>query len=162
MSGTAHGLRTSGYGHRVLDDELDDLMGALSAIAIEGAKAVGKTATASQRANTIHTLDEEDERAIVQADPARVLDGAAPILIDEWQKAPTVWDRVRRAVDEGAPPGRYLLAGSASPKDSGTHSGGGRIVSLRMRPMSLAERWPGEGTSALRGYCAAGASSRSR
>ncbi|HEY5342760.1 MAG TPA: DUF4143 domain-containing protein [Solirubrobacteraceae bacterium] len=149
MSSTRPALRTPRYGHRVLDDELDELMGSLSAIAIDGAKAVGKTATASQRAKTIHALDEEDERAIVQADPARVLKGAAPVLIDEWQKVPPVWDRVRRAVDEGASPGRYLLAGSASPKDTGTHSGGGRIVSLRMRPMSLAERWPGEGTVSL-------------
>lgn len=139
----------AGYGRRVLDEELDELMDALSAIAIEGAKAVGKTATASQRAKTIYALDDENERTIVAADPTRVLEGAAPILIDEWQKVPPVWDRIRRGVDQGAPAGRYLLTGSASPKDTGTHSGGGRIVSVRMRPMSLAERWPGESTVSM-------------
>ncbi len=72
-----------------------------------------------------------------------------PILIDEWQHVQPLWDRVRRAVDAGAPPGSFLLTGSASPRDTGTHSGGGRIVSLRMRPMSLAERWPGEATVSL-------------
>jgi len=149
MSSGRQALYAGNYGRRVLDDELDELMGALSAIALEGAKAVGKTATASRRAKTIRALDDEDERAIVQADPARVLEGEAPILIDEWQKVPPVWDRVRRAVDRGAPAGHYLLAGSSSPKDTGTHSGGGRIVSLRMRPMSLAERWPGEGNVSL-------------
>ena len=61
-------------------------------------------------------------------------------MIDEWQRLPPVWDKVRRAVDNGAEPGSYLLTGSASPAAGGTHSGGGRIVSLRMRPLSLAER----------------------
>jgi len=51
-----------------------------------------------------------------------------------------VWDFVRRAVDDGAVPGRFLLAGSATPANVPVHSGAGRIVQLRMRPMSLAER----------------------
>jgi len=133
-------VRPSTYQRRVLDDELDELMRGLPAIAIEGAKAVGKTATASQRATTIHQLDEPDERAIAEADLDRLLASPPPVLIDEWQHLPPVWDRVRRAVDGGATPGQFLLTGSASPKDTGTHSGAGRIVSLRMRPMSLAER----------------------
>lgn len=137
------------YRHRVIDGELDELLDALAAIAIEGAKAVGKTATALQRAGTVHPLDEPDQQAIAAADIDRLLRGPPPILIDEWQNVPAVWDRVRRAVDNGAAPGSVLLTGSASPRDAGTHSGGGRIVSLRMRPMSLAERWPGEPTVSL-------------
>ena len=129
-----------GYRRRVLDDELDVLMAALPAIAVEGAKAVGKTATASQRAATIHQLDDLEQRAIAEADTDRLLNGPAPVLVDEWQYVPPVWDKVRRAVDAGATPGRFLLTGSASPEATGTHSGGGRIVSLRMHPLSLAER----------------------
>lgn len=115
-------------------------MAALPAIAVEGAKAVGKTATASQRAATIHGLDDPEQRAIAEADTDRLLNGPSPVLVDEWQYIPPVWDKVRRAVDAGATPGRFLLTGSASPEAAGTHSGGGRIVSLRMRPLSLAER----------------------
>lgn len=129
-----------GYRRRILDEELDELMQALPAIAIEGAKGVGKTATASQRAKTIHQLDDPDQRAIAEADPGRLLEAPPPILIDEWQHLPPVWDKVRRAVDAGAPAGELLLAGSASPERTGTHSGAARIVSLRMRPLSLAER----------------------
>ena len=62
------------------------------------------------------------------------------MLVDEWQLHPPVWDLVRRGVDRGAEPGRFLLTGSASPVDAPTHSGAGRIVRLRMRPMALAER----------------------
>jgi predicted AAA+ superfamily ATPase len=128
------------YRRRILDDELDELVTALPAIAVQGAKAVGKTATASQRATTIHALDDPDQRALAEADLDRLLAAPGPVLIDEWQYVPAVWDNVRRAVDAGAPPGQILLTGSASPKDTGTHSGGGRIVDLRMRPLSLAER----------------------
>jgi predicted AAA+ superfamily ATPase len=138
-----------GYRRRVVDDELDELGGALSAIALEGAKAVGKTATAAQRASTIHQLDDPDRRAIAEADPERLLAAPPPVLVDEWQYVPSVWDKVRRAVDDYATPGQFLLTGSASPKDTSTHSGGGRIVSVRMRPLSLAERWEGEATVSL-------------
>lgn len=124
-------------------------MGRLSAIAIEGPKAVGKTATASQRAATIHHLDDPNQRAVAEADLDRLLSASVPVLIDEWQYIPPVWDKVRRAVDAGAPPGAFLLTGSASPASTGTHSGGGRIVSLRMRPLSLAERIGGAGTVSL-------------
>jgi predicted AAA+ superfamily ATPase len=128
------------YRPRVVDAELDELSRALGAIAIEGPKAVGKTATALQRAGSVHRLDDPDQRAIAGADIDRLLETRAPVLIDEWQYVPAVWDRVRRAVDASPTPGRFLLTGSASPRDSGTHSGAGRIVSIRMRPLSLAER----------------------
>lgn len=62
------------------------------------------------------------------------------MLLDEWQHVPWVWDLVRRAVDEDPTPGRFLLAGSASPSTPPVHSGAGRILSVRMRPLSLAER----------------------
>ena len=129
------------YKRRILDDELDELVGGgLPAIALEGPKAVGKTATASERAATVHQLDDPDQRALAEADPGRLLDDTPPVLIDEWQFVPQVWDRIRRAVDDDPSPGRFLLTGSSSPVERGTHSGAGRIVSLHMRPLSLAER----------------------
>jgi predicted AAA+ superfamily ATPase len=128
------------YTRRVIDDELDELVAGLPAIALEGPKAVGKTATALQRAATVYRLDDDAERSIAQADLSRLTRGERPVLIDEWQRLPEVFDRVRRAVDESAPPGSFLLTGSASPTDPPTHSGAGRIVQVRLRPMTLAER----------------------
>ena len=92
------------YQRRVLDGELDELMTGLPAIAIDGAKAVGKTATAAQRAATAYPLDDPDRRAIAAADLDRVLTAPRPVLIDEWQHVPPLLDRVRRAVDGGAVP----------------------------------------------------------
>jgi len=128
------------YLHRCVDDELDELLQALPAVALEGPKAVGKTETALRRAKTVHRLDDPGQRALAEADPGRLVHGDRPILFDEWQRVPEVWDIVRRAVDEDATPGQFLLTGSAAPTTSPTHSGAGRIVTLRMRPLSLTER----------------------
>ncbi len=142
--------RDARYQRRVVDDELDELFAGLPAIALEGPKAVGKTATALRRAATVYRLDDDAERSIVQADPSRLLEGERPVLIDEWQRFPESFDRVRRAVDDGTGPGSFLLTGSASPTDPPTHSGAGRIVRLRLRPMTLAERGVGSPTVSLR------------
>lgn len=138
------------YLTRVVDEELDDLLPALPAIALEGPRAVGKTETASRRARTTYRLDEEAQRAVIQADPGRVVKGEKPILLDEWQRIPSTWDTVRRAVDRNREPNQYLLTGSASPTTAPTHSGAGRIVTLRMRPLTLFERGVGEPTVSLR------------
>lgn len=128
------------YRRRIIDDELDELLGGLAAVAVEGPRAVGKTATGMQRAKTVYRLDDDAQRTIARADPSLLVEGERPILIDEWQRLPESFDKVRRAVDDGATPGSFILAGSASPKDPPTHSGAGRIVRVRLRPMSLAER----------------------
>ncbi len=146
----ANDEHVAGYRPRVIDGELDELMASLPALVIEGAKGVGKTASASRRAATIHRLDDPAQRSIAVADPARLLDAPAPVLIDEWQYVPQSWDLVRRAIDEGAGPGRFLLTGSALPAGLGTHSGAARIVSVRMRPLALAERGIDTPTVSLR------------
>jgi predicted AAA+ superfamily ATPase len=140
-----------GYRPRVVDDELAQVVGQLPAIAIEGAKAVGKTASALQHARTVHALDDPEQLEVAMADARRLLDGERPVLIDEWQRIPAAWDLVRRAVDApGARAGSYLLTGSAlPPPDATTHSGAARIVSVRMRPLTLAERGVAEPTVSL-------------
>lgn len=145
------------YVPRTLDGELDALLGLAPAIAIEGPKGVGKTATARQRAQHTRLLDEAEQRALVEADPRFRDMGPGTVLLDEWQRLPQVWDSVRRRVDEGAPPGRFLLTGSATPV-AGTdmHSGAGRILSLRMRPMALHERGVECPTVSLRDLLAPG------
>lgn len=129
------------YQARVVDEELRARLGATGAVVIEGPKAVGKTATARQVAHSEVLLDVDAaaQRAI-EVDPSLVLAGEAPRLIDEWQLAPILWNHIRRAIDDGNAPGRFILTGSAVPADDVTrHSGAGRIGRLRMRPMSLFE-----------------------
>lgn len=130
----------SQYTRRIVDNELDELVAGLPAISIDGPKGVGKTATATQRAATAYRLDDPATLEIVLADTKSLVRGTEPILIDEWQRWQPSWDLVRRAVDDRPSPGRFLLTGSASPHTPRTHSGAGRIVTVRMRPMTLAER----------------------
>jgi len=139
------------YQRRIVDDVLDKVFGDLAAISLEGAKGVGKTATASRRASTVVPLDEERQRETLVAYPDYVTQVRPPVLIDEWQLAPWVWDRVRRAVDDDPRGGRFLLAGSAGVGPGvRIHSGAGRIVSLPMRPMAMSERGLIEPTVSLR------------
>ncbi len=128
------------YLNRVVDHELDELLPELPAISLEGPKAVGKTETALRRSRTVYRLDNPAQRAIIKADPARVGVGEVPILIDEWQRVPECWDVVRRLVDEDGTPGRFLLTGSATPAAPPTHSGAARIITVRMRPLTMTER----------------------
>ena len=128
------------YLPRIVDAELDVLCAELPAVAVEGPRAVGKTETALRRAATTHRLDDEAALDIARANPARLAEGRPPVLIDEWQRLPASWDVVRRAVDADPYTPRFLLTGSAAPAELPTHSGAGRIVTVRMRPLALAER----------------------
>jgi hypothetical protein len=88
MTGSGSDDAEAAYTRRLIDDELDELLEGLPAIAIEGPRAVGKTATALQRAKTVYQLDDGAVLAIAQADPGRLVRGDMPILIDEWQRFP--------------------------------------------------------------------------
>jgi hypothetical protein len=128
------------YRRRILDDTLDELQPQLRALSIHGPKGVGKTATALQRAASVIDLSLAAQREIVTADPSVLTRLSGPVLVDEWQRLPEVWDHVRHAVDAGSPPGHFIVAGSSAPRGSVVHSGAGRIVPMRMRPLSVAER----------------------
>ena len=138
------------YLRRTVDTQLDDHMKWEAAIAIDGPKGVGKTVTAQRRADLMWKLDDPAQRRALAADLHFSGATQGTLLIDEWQHLPEVWDSVRRGVDEGASPGRFLLTGSATKPGRGTHSGAGRIMSLRMRPMALYERGAAEPTVSLR------------
>lgn len=138
------------YRARVVDNELAARLTSLGAVVIEGPKAVGKTATARQRASSAVFLDVDvNARRAAELDPTLVLDGPTPRLLDEWQVVPGVWNRVRRAVDERGEPGQFILTGSAMPADDETrHTGAGRFSRIPMRPMTLHES--GHSTGAVR------------
>lgn len=129
------------YRRRIIDDVLDDALTELPALCITGAKGVGKSETASRRVRTVLNLAERRSRTAAEGNYDLITQLAPPIFIDEWQLAPHTWDRVRTAVDDGADPGSYVLAGSAriNPRTR-IHSGAGRIVELILRPLSLYER----------------------
>lgn len=145
------------YSPRIIDADLDELFRDLPAVSLEGPKGVGKTATAVRRASTVLRLDDPVVADRVRADPQVIARARTPLVIDEWQTMPYVWDLVRRAVDDDFTGGRFLLTGSAAPSDAPMHSGAGRIVTLRMRPLSMAEREREKPTVSLAALLAGGA-----
>jgi predicted AAA+ superfamily ATPase len=139
------------YQSRVVDRELAARLTAAGAVTIEGPKACGKTETARQLAASEVLLDvDANARQALAVDPALVLDGATPRLLDEWQLEPAIWNHVRRSIDERGQPGQFILTGSAVPADDVTrHTGAGRITRLRMRPMTLFEGGQSSGEISL-------------
>jgi len=144
------------YRDRLVDRLLVGDLGSIGAVLIEGVKSCGKTATARRHAASEILLDRVPDAAqLVQVSPQVLLDGARPRLVDEWQRAPAVWDAVRRSVDDAPAPGQFLLTGSATPSDEvPRHSGAGRFAVRRMRPMALCETGHAEPVVSLRGLLA--------
>ena len=139
------------YKKRIADALLDEKLSYMGAVLIRGPKWCGKTTTARRIAKTAVMLADPVKgkalRMLAETRPDRLLQGEHPLLIDEWQEVPMLWDAVRAAVDEGGR-GMFVLTGSAVPpqvdgkNEAGQeirHTGTGRIARLTMRPMSLWE-----------------------
>ena len=141
------------YQSRIADTELDQRLSSAGGVVIEGPRACGKTATARQKAASEVLLDiDEEARRTISIDATLVLDGETPRLIDEWQVEPSIWNHIRRAVDNRARSGQFILTGSAIPADDITrHTGAGRLTRLRMRPMSLFETGHASGMISVAG-----------
>ena len=125
---------------RLIEPYLKKLMKEFPAIAIDGLKGVGKTVSTKRIAATVFELDNPKDYDQITNIPDILISETPPVLIDEWQRVPAVWDFVRRAVDSGVKPGTFLLTGSVSSTDTNIHSGAARIIRRKMHPLSLAER----------------------
>lgn len=134
-------LAPAGYRARLVDAEIEAALAAVGWVLLEGPRACGKTWTALSRARSAARLDiDVPAHELGNVQPAMLLEGTRPRLIDEWQTVPEVWNHARHAVDASGRPGQFIFAGSASPADDVTrHTGAGRLRRIRMRPMCLWE-----------------------
>ena len=145
------------YRHRVMDGLLERKLQAKGAVVIEGPKWCGKTTTAEEFAASKVMLSRPDVKSsfqsLLEIDMDTALSGNAPMLIDEWQTVPKLWDAVRYTVDHRRKMGQFILTGSAVPDKEADkereHTGTGRFAWLTMRPMSLFESGESNGTVSL-------------
>ena len=145
------------YRRRIMDTLLEKKLQAKGAVLIEGPKWCGKTTTAEEIANSKIMLAKPDIKehfkSLLEIDTDAALAGETPMLIDEWQTVPKLWDAVRYTVDHRHAMGQFILTGSAVPdKDAEKereHSGTGRFAWLTMRPMTLFESGESNGTVSL-------------
>ena len=145
------------YRRRIMDTLLEKKLQAKGAVLIEGPKWCGKTTTAEEIATSKIMLAKPDIKehfkSLLEIDTDTALAGETPMLIDEWQTVPKLWDAVRYTVDHRHAMGQFILTGSAVPdKDAEKereHSGTGRFAWLTMRPMTLFESGESNGTVSL-------------
>lgn len=121
------------------------------AVVVAGPKFCGKTTTCMLYQKSFVKLNTQQAINMARMNPKAVLNGEKPRLIDEWQKAPDVWNQVKDDLDFNYEFGKYILTGSSTPADKTTvhHSGVGRIASIKMRPMSLWESQESKGSVSL-------------
>lgn len=145
------------YRHRIVDGLLEKKLQAKGAVLIEGPKWCGKTTTAEEFAASKVMLARPDVKSsfksLLEIDADAALAGDTPMLIDEWQTVPKLWDSVRYMVDHRRKMGQFILTGSAVPDKEAEseieHSGTGRFAWLTMRPMSLYESGESNGAVSL-------------
>lgn len=144
------------YRARIADEILERKLRGKGAVLIQGPKWCGKTTTAEQQARSILYMDDSEtmrqNMELADVSPKKLLEGATPRLIDEWQLAPQLWDTVRYEVDHREGMGHFILTGSAVPADRSRihHTGTGRFAWLTMRTMSLYESGDSTGEVSLR------------
>lgn len=143
------------YYKRVSDKVLLEHLESKGAVLIEGAKWCGKTTSAKHIAKSVIEMDRpemtEQYQQMARLNPVNLLEGEVPHLIDEWQIATNIWNAVRYEVDRRGEFGQFILTGSSVPAklDESMHTGTGRIVRMKMRPMSLFESRDSNGQISL-------------
>ncbi|WP_172119489.1 ATP-binding protein [Actinomyces faecalis] len=116
------------------------------AITIQGPRQAGKSTLARMLVGeeaTIATLDDEETRAALSADPKAFLDQHrnSTLVLDEVQRLPSLLLELKASIDRDRQPGRFVLTGSVNLLHvSGIEESlAGRIVDLPLRPLSVGE-----------------------
>lgn len=145
-------LKKEGYKERLIDKKIEECLKIFGAVSIVGPKYCGKTWTSLAHSKSVKYINSNDKKlyTLAQIDVNQILVGEYPILIDEWQLIPSIWDCVRRKCDEDKIKGKFILTGSATEKENTIdHSGAGRICKLDMGTMSLFESGESDGYVSL-------------
>ena len=139
------------YYPRLVEKEIELKLRTSGAVVVAGPKFCGKTTTCMLYQKSFVKLNTKQAIAMARLNPKAMLKGETPRLIDEWQKAPDIWNQVKDDLDCNYEFGKYILTGSSTPADKTEvhHSGAGRIAPVMMRPMSLWESQDSKGGVSL-------------
>ncbi len=129
------------YIKRVIEPYLIRKLNSSGCVLVSGPKFCGKTTLCEHYARSITSLKTNNAIKLALSDPKSTLIGEKPHLIDEWQKAPEIWNVIRDDLDKDYKFGKYLLTGSTTPlnPEKIQHSGAGRITTLVLKPFTLYE-----------------------
>ena len=141
------------YLKRYIEEQIREALETSGVVVVAGPKFCGKTTTCELFAKSKYSLDTLQKIKMVEANPEAILIGDNPRLIDEWQNVPDLWNCVRSEIDHRSNKfGQFIFTGSSTPaeKEKIYHSGSGRIVTIRMRTMSLYESGDSKGLVSIR------------
>lgn len=139
------------YYPRLIEKAIDLKLRSSGAVLVVGPKFCGKTTTCMLFQKSFIKLSTREAISLARINAKAVLKGEKPRLIDEWQKAPDLWNHIKDELDFEYKFGSYILTGSSTPADKTEvhHSGAGRITPVTMRPMSLYESKESKGLVSL-------------
>lgn len=143
------------YLPRLIENIMTESMKTNGCIVIEGPKWCGKSTTSERFAKSVVKLQKpatyNQYKIFANIGDDILLSGEKPLLFDEWQKIPELWDYIRDYIDEFSGKGLFILTGSAKPiEDKDRHSGIGRIKKITMRTMSMWESNESSGEVSLK------------
>lgn len=120
------------------------------AVALLGARQVGKTTLARALGGEYFDLEQPEARVRLDVTWPSVVSGNRLVILDEIQNAPELFARLRGAIDaDRKRNGRFLLLGSVSPSliRQSSESLAGRIGLCELTPFTLAELPAGKRTA---------------
>ena len=135
------------YIKRDLERKFLHMNSAFKAVMVVGARQVGKSTMLKHLAKgqnrTYVTMDDTQLRIFAQTDPKLFLQTyQPPLLIDEVQKAPELFEEIKILCDESDERGQFWLTGSQSKKlvKKAGDSLAGRLCILKMYSLSAREK----------------------
>lgn len=139
------------YYKRLIEKDIELKLRTSGTVVVAGPKFCGKTTTCMLYQKSFVKLNTKQTITMARMNPKWALEGEKPRLIDEWQKAPDLWNQIKDDLDFDYQFGKFILTGSSTPADKTEvhHSGAGRIAPVKMRPMSLWESQESKGTVSL-------------
>ena len=141
------------YISRLAEQTLLTKLNSSGCVVVTGPKFCGKSTMCEEFAKSVTALKTTNSIELAKADPKSALIGAKPHLIDEWQKAPEIWNVIKDDLDSDYQFGKYILTGSTTPIEPSKiqNSAAGRITPMMLKPFTLFESKESSGVVSLSG-----------
>ena len=137
-----HGMKTL---PRLVGAALAERLRVMPAVVVTGARQTGKSTLAEALVSgerRYRSLDDFEVLDTARRDPEVLVGGRDAVTLDEVQREPSLLMAVKRAIDRGRVPGRFLLTGSANLllMRQVSESLAGRASYLTLWPMTRGEQ----------------------